>query len=103
MDGGQGRRDPGNDQQRSSPALFFPASLLIDDGHYLVFISLYGTSLYGTRIYALLAGALILVGLIPLLWLPRLGEYAAWVGGVILLVASVALFLDAKRDDSLTG
>ena len=75
------------------PTLFLPASLIIVGAHYLTFISLYGMKLFGV-----LAGVLIAVGTVSLLWVPELREISGWVGGSVLLVFAVPLYLAYRRE-----
>ncbi|MGB7981140.1 MAG: hypothetical protein WCF36_10165 [Candidatus Nanopelagicales bacterium] len=70
------------------PARFFPAALVIVGAHYLVFISL-----YGMRLYAVLAAVLIAVGSLGLFGDPSLGDMSGWIGGAVLLLFTVPLYL----------
>lgn len=77
------------------PTLFFPASLIIVGAHYLTFISLYGMWLFGA-----LAGVLVMIGTVSLFWVAELREVSGWVGGSVLLVFAVPLYLSYRRESA---
>ncbi|MEN2741062.1 hypothetical protein ABCS02_25040 [Microbacterium sp. X-17] len=70
------------------PTLFLPASLIIVGAHYLTFISLYGMRAYGA-----LAGVLVALGAASLFWIPALRELSGCIGGAILLLSAIPLYL----------
>ena len=77
---------------RTNPELFFAATMILVGAHYLTFISL-----YGMRHYAVLAAALVLAGAAAIFWLPQLRPLAGWIGGAILLLAVVPLWLGGRE------
>lgn len=76
----------------AAPELFLPASLILVGAHYLPFISL-----YGMRIYAVAAGVLILIGAVPVFWLPQLRGVSGWAGAAALLLLSMPIYLSYRR------
>ena len=75
------------------PGYFYPACLIIVGAHYLPFVFL-----YGDRTFAVLGGLMLALGYGAGVYRPAQVELGGWLGGLLLLVASVVLLATNRRE-----